>query len=283
VTRRELRGAGPVARLIDRLLVSHWRAIDRERDEELRAAPASAAPAGYDRRPLVVLATVAVSLTLQEYFGERNVFVKLFPADEATWTGDYYLLWQFVWWSGWRLFGYVVLPVAAIWLMPGERLRDYGVRFAGVSRHIWIYLGLYAIVLPAILVVSQWRSFYTTYPFYKLANRSSFDFWAWQALYALQFLSLEFFFRGFILQGLRRTMGSAAIFVMMVPYCMIHFEKPMAETLGAIIAGVVLGTLALRTGSIWLGVLIHVSVALTMDGLALRHCPDFAIGPCLAK
>ena len=35
------------------------------------------------------------------------------------------------------------------------------------------------------------------------------------------------------------------------------------------IAGIVLGTLALRTRSIWLGVFIHVSVALSMDVAAI--------------
>jgi membrane protease YdiL (CAAX protease family) len=88
-------------------------------------------------------------------------------------------------------------------------------------------------------------------------------------MYSAQFFSLEFFFRGFMLQALKRSLGAYAIFVMVVPYCMIHFGKPMPETLGAIAAGLVLGTLALRTGSIWAGFLIHVSVVWTMDLLAL--------------
>jgi membrane protease YdiL (CAAX protease family) len=102
----------------------------------------------------------------------------------------------------------------------------------------------------------------------------------WEALYAAQFLALEFFFRGFLLQGLRRALGANAIFVMLVPYCMIHFGKPLPETLGAIGAGLILGTLAMRTRSIWGGVLIHVGVATTMDVLALRGCPPFGGGPC---
>jgi membrane protease YdiL (CAAX protease family) len=52
----------------------------------------------------------------------------------------------------------------------------------------------------------------------------------------------------------------------------------MAETFGAIIAGIVLGTLALRTKSIWGGVLIHVGVALTMDLLAVSQCPPASSG-----
>jgi hypothetical protein len=108
--------------------------------------------------------------------------------------------------------------------------------------------------------------FQHTYPF-KLAARSWTDFLLWGS--SMGGSSPRCFFRGFMLQALRRTMGAYAIFVMVVPYCMIHFGKPMPETLGAIAAGLVLGTLALRTGSIWAGFLIHVSVAWTMDLLAL--------------
>ena len=50
---------------------------------------------------------------------------------------------------------------------------------------------------------------------------------------------------------------------------MIHFGKPISETAGAIIAGIVLGFLSLNTNSILLGILVHVTVALTMDICAL--------------
>jgi arylsulfatase A-like enzyme len=52
---------------------------------------------------------------------------------------------------------------------------------------------------------------------------------------------------------------------MVVPYCMIHFGKPFLETMAAIVAVVVLGTLSMKTRSIWSGFLIHVSVAVSMD------------------
>ena len=71
--------------------------------------------------------------------------------------------------------------------------------------------------------------------------------------------------------GLRHRFGFYAIFAMMVPYCMIHFGKPMPETFAAIIAGIVLGFMSLKTRSIWLGAAIHVAVALGMDFLSLWH------------
>jgi membrane protease YdiL (CAAX protease family) len=135
-------------------------------------------------------------------------------------------------------------------------------------------------VLPFVLLVAQQDQFLRTYPFYKYANQSVRHFLAWQFLYAVQFLALEFFFRGYMLKGLRHKFGYGAIFVMIVPYCMIHYPKPLPETLGAILAGIALGTLAMRTRSIWGGVLIHVGVALTMDWLAVAECPPPGKGPC---
>jgi len=43
----------------------------------------------------------------------------------------------------------------------------------------------------------------------------------------------------------------------------------MAETIGAIAAGIVLGTLSFKSKNIWLGVAVHYSVAITMDICAL--------------
>jgi membrane protease YdiL (CAAX protease family) len=246
------------------LTIDQWRAIDAETDR-----PAGAAGT-FDWRVLVVLVVVAVSLTLQEYIGDRGWFERVFPPHGRD---NYFELKGFAWWSGWRVLGYVVMPVIAILAMPREKLLDYHLSLEGFFKHLWIYLLLFTLILPAVAIASTTDAFRHTYPFYRAANRSHFDLWSWEALYAVQFLALEVFFRGFILQGLRRALGSNAIFVMIVPYCMIHYGKPLPETLGAIGAGVILGTLAMRTKSIWGGVLIHVGVAVTMDVLALRGCP----------
>jgi membrane protease YdiL (CAAX protease family) len=50
---------------------------------------------------------------------------------------------------------------------------------------------------------------------------------------------------------------------------MIHYGKPYLEAHGAVVAGVVLGTLSLRTRSIYSGFLLHISVAAGMDTLSL--------------
>ena len=142
-------------------------------------------------------------------------------------------------------------------------------RFKNFSQHLGVYVILFIPVLIAVLAVSFTEDFNTYYPFYNMAHRSLFDFVVWEFFYIIQFFSLEFFFRGFMIQPLRKIMGPSAIFAMMVPYVMIHFGKPMPECFAAIIAGVVLGTLSLRTRSIWGGFFIHVFVAVSMDIAAI--------------
>jgi len=249
------------------LTIDQWRAIDAETERE----PGEAGMTSW--KVLVILVVAAVSLTLQEYIGDRGAFERWFATRGR--PDPYFELKGFAWWSSWRVIGYVVMPLITIALLRGERIRDYHFSLKGFTKHLWVYVLLFTLITPAVMIASTTVAFRHTYPFYRLANRSHFDLWTWEAFYAAQFVSLEIFFRGFLLNGLRRAFGANAIFVMIVPYCMIHYGKPMPETLGAIGAGVILGTLAMRTKSIWGGVLIHIGVAMTMDVLALRGCPPF--------
>ena len=256
-----------------------WRQLDAE-----AAAERAAQPEGkYDYRPLAALAFGAVCLAIMEYFGHSTTFLEVIdhydpPFHEGPPTnfagtirnGQFLELWEFVWWSAFRVLGYLVLPALLVKIGFREKLRDQGLATKGFLEHAWIYVLGYCVVFVCVIFVSRNdENFQTYYPFYHYAGRSWLDFGCWEVLYAAQFFSLEFFFRGFWLRAMKRSMGSYAIFAMVVPYCMIHFSKPLAECLGAILAGVALGTLAMRTRSIWLGFAIHVSVALSMDIAAL--------------
>jgi hypothetical protein len=50
---------------------------------------------------------------------------------------------------------------------------------------------------------------------------------------------------------------------------MIHYGKPYLEACAAIVAGVVLGSLSMKTRSIYAGFLVHGTVAILMDILSL--------------
>lgn len=183
-----------------------------------------------------------------------------------------------VYWAGARLFAYTVIPATFAWVgLRGAAkipLRElFGLKLSGFFEHVRIYLLMLAVVAPVVVLASLTDSFQRKYPFYRLEEGESVWPWliAWELLYAMQFLALEMFYRGFIVQGLSRRLGYAAIFFMMVPYMMIHFGKPMPECLGSIIAGFVLGTMSLKSGAIWFGAVLHVLVAWGMDFLSLWH------------
>jgi hypothetical protein len=242
-------------------LREQWEAINREAEAERASKP------GLDGEAMAALIVVALVLVFEEYCGDRPTFERLFNPWRSY---RYFQLGSFAWWSGAKVVGYLIVPAIFIKL-SGKRIADYGFSLSGIRKHLWIYAALYLAVLPAVILASTTKPFLLTYPFYKYTARSWIDFWCWEALYGLSFLALEFFFRGFFLFALKRAMGAYAIFAMIVPYCMIHFHKPVTECCGAIFAGVILGTLAMMTRSIWCGVFIHVSVAWTMDMLAVAQ------------
>ncbi|MET0553080.1 MAG: CPBP family intramembrane glutamic endopeptidase [Vicinamibacteria bacterium] len=239
--------------------------------------------AAFSSEPFVVLTSAAVLLTLLEYLGTAeqasHALARLARGDgplsaaaQAVLRGPFYELACYGAWAVACVLCYGLVPLLVLrWLRPGEPPSAFGWSTSGLRGHGRTYLLLFAAVLPLVAVAALRPDFLRTYPFYSLAGRSAFDFLCWEALYALQFLSLEFFFRGFLLHTLKRDLGAHAIFVAVVPYCMIHFSKPLPEALGAIVAGVVLGTLSLRTGSILGGAMLHVAVAVTMDVLALAQ------------
>jgi hypothetical protein len=52
---------------------------------------------------------------------------------------------------------------------------------------------------------------------------------------------------------------------------MIHYGKPYLEAGGAVVAGIFLGSVSMKTKSIYSGFFLHITVALLMDILALSH------------
>jgi membrane protease YdiL (CAAX protease family) len=217
-----------------------------------------------NRGAFIVLGYVAVAIVVAEYLLIPPHFRELFPTSRLA-------LGSFAWWTGGLLIGWVAVPIAIAWWL-GLRPPDLGLSLGTLRQKLWIYGVLYVLVLVPVAWASGRPSFLATYPLIRVTDPLH---WTWGLLlgywllYAGQFVCLEFFFRGFMIFTLRPRFGSAAIAVMVVPYAMIHFHKPMPEALAAIGAGLVLGALALRTDSIWGGATLHIAVAITMDALAM--------------
>lgn len=173
-------------------------------------------------------------------------------------------------WSLIALVGYVLVPLLYLrFVPPRERLRDYGLKLGGALAHWRLYVVVLLGLTPFLAWAVNQPRFYVYYPLYRHAGRSLTDFFAWEVLYLAQFFAVEVFYRGFLLFAFERRFGAYAILFPVLPYCMLHFSKPLPEVAGAIFAALILGSLALYTRSIWLGVAAHMTVALIMDVLAL--------------
>lgn len=174
-------------------------------------------------------------------------------------------------WASQSFFFYFVVPALLIKLILKQNLADYGFKLTGGLKNWPLYLAMFVFMLPIIYICSRTPNFQTHYPFYRLSWNEGWypNLLIWELFYLLQFVGLEFFFRGFMVHGLKEKMGIQAVFIMVIPYCMIHFGKPFPECLGSIIAGLILGYLSFKNNSVMLGIVIHYSVAISMDICAL--------------
>ena len=226
------------------------------------------------RRVMWVLACVSVSLLVLHYAKfSSNLHLLLNGLDtnyvQRLQASGWLELCGYLWWTLCHLLTFIVLPWLVIRYGFKQSMWDFGWRWNHVSEHWRGYLLLLSPILVFVVLVSFGEDFVNHYPFYGHAGRSWFDFLLWELLYMSQFIFLEFFFRGFMLNALRPAIGANAIWVMCVPYMMIHLPKLALEATGAILFGLFLGILALQSRSIWGGVLVHAGVALSMDIAAL--------------
>lgn len=220
-----------------------------------------------DRRATIALWTAAILLVLL-----------IFRAGLPT-PGDLYSGWKSVnpdglaanlYWASWGYLLYFLVPLAIVLFVFKESPARYGLRLYLTKRTALLYLSLILMMMPLLLWASSRDDFQRTYPFVKDFG----DAWVaplliWEVVRATRFIALEFFFRGYLLFSLEEKLGYGAIAASTLPYGLIHFAKPFPEAMGAIFAGAILGLLALRTRTIIGGAIIHGTIAVSMDLLAL--------------
>jgi membrane protease YdiL (CAAX protease family) len=266
-----------VAPLVYRLFRRTWQELDAD---ALVMRQQLAARGELDRRPVLVFLLGSFILLVQESMGKSAYFfarvlpglqqaVAGHPAAAAT-LQSYEELAGRCWWASFRVGGYLLPLLVWRFAFPADRTADLGLRLRGFREHAWLYALFVTIMVPLLWLVSHQGDFGRQYPIYNQAGRSWLDFAVWEVAYVAQFFALEVFFRGWWVRGCR-SLGAAAIFAMVVPYAMIHITKPYLEACGAIVAGTVLGSLSMRTGSIWAGFLVHATVGVLMDIRALAR------------
>ncbi len=150
---------------------------------------------------------------------------------------------------------YVFIPLSISCLLFREKPSDYGIclgkwKLALVS--VALCLSIMAVV---IYIVADLQAFEI---YYKLPESTN-----WGRLFiniALYLFSWEFIFRGYMLFGLEKAIGSSAIFIQAIPFALLHTGKPELEALTAFFGGCILGYISYRTRSFLPCFVIHFGI-----------------------
>jgi hypothetical protein len=171
----------------------------------------------------------------------------------------------------------IIIPLLVYYFLYDKREKHiYGLRPQQVDTRP--YFAMLGIMLPLIIAASFLPSFLKQYPMYRGAGAADYlgiSEWvtvlSYELAYAIDFISVEFVFRGFLVIGLLSHTGRNAILAMAAVYCFLHFGKPAGEAISSIFGGYILGVIAYETKSIWGGIIVHVGIAWLMEGIAALH------------
>lgn len=134
------------------------------------------------------------------------------------------------------------------------------------------YLFMLAFMIPLVTIASTQPDFLSLYPKLKNVNivlESVENNWFFILLHELSygsdFISVELFFRGFLVLAFVKLAGKDAILPMACFYCTIHFGKPLGECISSYFGGILLGIVVYNTHSIVGGLVVHLGIAWLME------------------
>jgi len=161
-----------------------------------------------------------------------------------------------------------ILPFVIIVFIFQDPLKEYGLRLGEWKRALPVVFILLALIAGVIVFpASQTQEIQTAFPLDKSITESTFNFLRLQFFRGLLFYTAwEFFFRGFMLFGLKKYLDAwMAICIQTIPSCLWHIGMPTGELLSSFPAGFLFGILAICTRSILWGFLLHYSIGIILD------------------
>lgn len=168
----------------------------------------------------------------------------------------------------------VIIPLYVLYIFSKDfKPEFYGFKLNGAK--VGPYLWLILFMIPLIYLASFRPDFLEQYPTYHDCQEYKhlpLEQWQTAGIYELcygfDFISVELFFRGFMVVGLSKIAGRSVILPMIAVYCFLHFGKPAGEAISSIFGGYILGILAFKSRNIFGGLIAHLGVAWGMEYLA---------------
>lgn len=170
-----------------------------------------------------------------------------------------------------RTYAEFVLVSDTLLLLPAVILIAFGVSpvrlgLAGASRRWWLIAGAMTLFMVALAwVVSHRPEFRSYYPMYAPARSGGCALVFHLLVYGVYLWLWEWVYRGVLTLPAWRLFGWYGVFGQAVLFGLMHAGKPLPEVFGSFVAGVVLGWLAVRSGSFVPGAIAHIMVSSSMD------------------
>lgn len=235
--------------------------------------------------------TFCAAWLIQSVFSRENIFTSpffyfLLLISPAIFAGKVTFDWfsamitkpmQYPWnqyWSvvlNWPLkFVLVVVAVSLVWRRGKYNEAMAGLTAKNFTAKPYFFLLLY--MVPLLALAATQADFLRVYPKWQrvdfiepfLANSLPAKL-LFEISYGLDFLTIELFFRGFLILAFLRYAGKAAILPMAAFYCSIHFGKPLFECITSYFGGIILGVIVYHSRSIWGGLIVHLGIAWLME------------------
>jgi membrane protease YdiL (CAAX protease family) len=219
---------------------------------------------GENKKPTIILLLSPFVLVTLKYFGTRSFYLSQFSSSfvffgEPQLTAELY---EFL--CSFFLLG--IVPFFVITFLFKEPISSYGLQLGDWRFGLKAFLVLAPIMVAATFPSSKQPEFLAQYPLFKGAGASPQMFVAHAASYLIFYIGWETYFRGFMQFGLRGALGDwNAILVQTLVSCIVHIGKPGGEIYGSIIAGLAWGIVAFRARSIFVVILLHWLLGVSLD------------------
>lgn len=163
----------------------------------------------------------------------------------------------------------IAAAVFMIWKLNREKQPFYGTALKDFDFRP--YLLMLLIMVPLIAAASTQQDFLAMYPkmksvsFLKYGEGKGWHKILYELSYGSDFVSIELFFRGFLILAFTKWFGKDAILPMACFYCTIHFGKPLGECISSYFGGLILGIVIYHTRTIFGGLMVHLGIAWMME------------------
>jgi hypothetical protein len=173
----------------------------------------------------------------------------------------------------------LIIPLLLILVVLKEKPTVYGFtigdhKFGLASSGVFIL-----IMIPVVWIASGSETFTKAYPQAGIRVKEHIPVLLYYELFVgFYMLAWEFFWRGYMLFGLKDKFGYYAVFIQMIPFVILHRGKPEIEVFASIFAGLILGIQALRANSFIYCFVVHWVIMIFLDVISVLRYKSQSYG-----